>query len=88
MTSYCKVRGRWTGAISDINTTCRYYSPRGCQKKGACTWGHKTTDPNAQFIGKTVKDVTDDSLVFEDGSVFRFGMSKELRRVFAEAGIV
>lgn len=86
MTKYCKVRGRWTGAISDNDTTCRFYSPNGCRTAKRCK--HKTTDPNARFIGKRVKDVTNNSLIFDDGSVFRFGMADGLRMELAKAGIV
>lgn len=86
MANYCKVLGYWTTAISDIDTRCRYYSPNGCQKKESCD--HKTSDPKAKFIGKRVKDITDNGFIFDDGSVFQFGMSEGLRREFAEAGIV
>lgn len=72
MTRYCKVKGRWTTAVSDIDTTCRWYSPpAGCRKKEGCE--HKSTDPNVRLIGKKVKDVTRNSLVFEDGSTIMIG---------------
>jgi len=71
---YCTVRGRWTTAISDIDTTCRFYASNVCRKKEACE--HKTNNPNARFIGRTVKSITDDSLVFNDGSIFRLARRK------------
>ena len=70
MKKFCKVKGKWTKAFSKICTLCRYYSPEGCQKEEYCKF--QTTNSNALFIGKKVKDVSDDALIFEDESVLNF----------------
>jgi hypothetical protein len=70
---YCTVRGRWTAAISDIDTTCRFYSGGGvCSKDDTCEF--KTDDSNVVFIGKKVKAVHRNGLDFEDGSAFRWAV--------------
>ena len=71
MTKYCKVRGRWTGAISSIDTTCRFLQrpENKCVQKEKCQY--KTTDIRARLIGKTVTDISKNCLVFSDGSILQ-----------------
>lgn len=68
MKYYCKVRGVWTTAISDFDTTCRFWSANNCcRKKERCKY--KTKNPLALFVGKTVKAINCNNLIFSDGSI-------------------
>jgi hypothetical protein len=69
MEKYCKVKGIWTRAISDIDTTCRFYRHGSgiCQKTEKCK--HKTIDPTVTFIEKRIRAINKKGIVCEDGSV-------------------
>jgi hypothetical protein len=69
MRKYCKVKGIWTRAFSQIDMTCRFYRPGSsiCQKTEKCE--HKTTDPTISFIGKRIASISKKGIVCEDGSV-------------------